>query len=196
MKPLTLSQGLRLCSLASFAVCIAAAAWCMKQGLFSSQQTMEHMLSGLGAFGPLLFILLQIVQVVVPIFPGGISCLAGVVLFGAWKGFACNYIGICIGSLAAFALSKSWGRPLLVQLFGQKLMDQYDGWTQNRDRFDRLFALAIFLPVAPDDFLCYLAGTTAMSWRKFILIIIFGKPLAIAGYSLLLHTIWCRLFWG
>lgn len=196
MKRVTLSMGLRIFSLLFFAVCVAIAFWGMKNGLFSSRQTMEQTISGLDIFGPLLFTLLQIVQVVIPIIPGGVSCLAGVVLFGAWKGFACNYIGICIGSFVAFALSKSCGRPLLLKLFGQKQLDKYDGWTKDKERFDRIFALAIFLPVAPDDFLCYLAGTTAMSWRRFVTIILLGKPLAIAAYSLLLNTIWSKLLLG
>lgn len=196
MKRMTLSVGLRFTSLACFIVCVVVAIWGVKQGLFSSQLTMEHLISGLGIFGPLLFILLQVVQVVIPIIPGGVSCLAGVVLFGAWKGFAYNYIGICIGSFVVFALSKSYGHPLLVKLFGQKMLDQYDGWTKNRERFDRVFALAIFLPVAPDDFLCYLAGTTAMTWRRFVLIILLAKPFAIAAYSLLLNTIWSTFLLG
>ena len=49
--------------------------------------------------------------------------------------------------------------------------------------FTGWFALAIFLPVAPDDFLCYLAGTTAMCWSIFALIIFACKPFAIALYS-------------
>lgn len=196
MKQVTSSMGLRIFSLFFLAVCVVTAAWGMKNGLFSSQGTMEHTISCLGIWGPVLFTLLQIVQVVIPIIPGGVSCLAGVVLFGPWKGFACNYIGICIGSFVAFALSKSCGRPLLLKLFGQKQIDKYDGWTKEKERFDRMFALAIFLPVAPDDFLCYLAGTTAMSWRRFVIIILLGKPLAIAAYSLLLNTIWSKLFGG
>lgn len=66
----------------------------------------------------------------------------------------------------------------------------------NEKRFDKLFALAIFLPIAPDDFLCYLAGTTAMTWKKFTAIIVLGKPFAILLYSLLLSTTWNQiLFW-
>ena len=38
--------------------------------------------------------------------------------------------------------------------------------------------------MAPDDFLCYLAGTTSMTWRRFTTIILLGKPLSIALYSL------------
>ena len=43
-----------------------------------------------------------------------------------------------------------------------------------------LLHLAIFFPVAPDDFLCYLAGLTRMSLKKFSAIIFLGKPASIA----------------
>ena len=75
-------------------------------------------------------------------------------------------------------------------LFSEKTIAKYSRWTEEKDRFARLFALAIFFPVAPDDFLCYLAGTTNMSWRKYTTIILLGKPFAIALYSLGLTVLW------
>jgi len=48
--------------------------------------------------------------------------------------------------------------------------------------------LAIFFPVAPDDFLCWLAGTTKMTLGRFSAIILLGKPASIALYSLGLST--------
>ena len=62
------------------------------------------------------------------------------------------------------------------------MQDKYMKWTASR-RFDTLFTIAIFAPVAPDDFLCYLAGTTKMTYLKFTIIILLGKPLAIAIYT-------------
>ena len=38
--------------------------------------------------------------------------------------------------------------------------------------------------MAPDDFLCWLAGTTDMTFRRFTAIILLGKPASIALYSL------------
>ena len=43
--------------------------------------------------------------------------------------------------------------------------------------------LAIFLPCAPDDLLCMLAGLTHMSLKKFVWIILLGKPLSLIAYS-------------
>lgn len=183
----------RLISLMALVACIGIAVWGIQCGVFTSRQSLEEIVAGYGAIGPVLFILIQIVQVVLPILPGGISCLAGVILFGAVKGFIYNYVGICIGSLLAFALAKNYGRPLLPKIFGEKMLQKYDGWTGNKKRFEKLFALAIFMPVAPDDFLCYLAGTTAMSWKTFTVIILLGKPFAILLYSLLLNTTWNQI---
>ena len=53
-----------------------------------------------------------------------------------------------------------------------------------REKFDVLFAAAIFFPFAPDDLLCYLAGLTKMTSRRFLAIILLGKPVSIALYSL------------
>ena len=45
-------------------------------------------------------------------------------------------------------------------------------------------AFAIFFPVAPDDFLCYLTGLTNMSVSKFTAIILLCKPASILAYSM------------
>ena len=114
-------------------------------------------------------------------------------LFGPVWGFVYNYVGICIGSLLAFAVARNCGKPLLSLLFSEKTIQRYSHWAEEKDRFARLFALAIFLPVAPDDFLCYLAGTTEMSWGRYTAIILLGKPFAIALYSLGLTLVWNAL---
>ena len=158
---------------------------------------MQQFVNRFGMIGALIFVLIQIVQVVFPIIPGGISCLAGVLLFGAVPGFFYNYIGICVGSCIAFGIARSLGRPVLYKMFPGKMIEKYLTWTELKGRFLKLFALAIFLPVAPDDFLCYLAGISKMTVRKFAIIILLGKPLAILLYSMgvyqLLQRAWALL---
>ena len=167
-----------------FAACIAAAVWGWQSGVLTSQQALERWVAGCCVWGPLGFTAFQAVQVVVPVLPGGLGCLAGVVLFGPWQGFLYNYVGICAGSLAAFAIARSCGRPLLYRMFPASLIEKYDRWSEEKGRFARWFALLIFLPVAPDDYLCFLAGTTGISWQKYTAIILLCKPFSIALYSL------------
>ena len=180
-------------SLLGLTLCVLLGVWGIHTGVLTSQQEMESLITKAGWLGPALFMLLQAVQVVLPIIPGGISCLAGVVLFGAVKGFIYNYVGICIGSLIAFGAARACGRPVLIRLFGQEAVSKYDSLTEKKERFDKLFALAIFLPVAPDDILCYLAGTTQMTWKRFTVIILLGKPFAIFMYSIFLSAAWTHI---
>ena len=44
------------------------------------------------------------------ILPGGLGCLAGVILFGVWKGFWYNYIGICAAPTVLAELGLLEGR--------------------------------------------------------------------------------------
>lgn len=180
-------------SVLGLAACVALGIWFWQQGLLSSQQALRSFVDGFGPAGPAVFVVFQAVQVVVPILPGGLGCLAGVVLFGPWMGFVYNYTGICIGSLMAFAIARSCGRPLLYRMFSQSLIDKYDRWTTEGGRFTRWLAFLIFIPVAPDDYLCFLAGTTTMRFRVFAAIIFLCKPAAIAAYSLGLTLVFQRV---
>ncbi|HAQ6023227.1 TPA: TVP38/TMEM64 family protein [Enterococcus faecium] len=136
--------------------------------------------------GPIIFVFIQILQVVIPIIPGGISTAAGVLIFGPYAGFIYNYIGICIGSIIIFLLGRRYGKPFILSMISDKTYNKYIGWLDNQNRFEKLFALAIFLPVAPDDALCLMAGLTNMSVKRYTLIILIAKPLSIFLYSMAL----------
>ncbi len=165
-----------------FFLCLWLGVWAWRKGLLTDLGALQSWVAGLGIWAAAAFVAFQAIQVVVPVLPGGLGCLAGVILFGPWYGFAYNYVGICAGSLAAFGVARYCGRPLLERMFPRKLLVKYDRWMGHKS-FSKWFALAIFLPVAPDDFLCYLAGTTSMRWDQFTFIILTCKPFAIAAYS-------------
>lgn len=174
------------------AICVLFVAYGFQSKIFTSQSALEAFLGRFGVFAPAIFILFQAIQVIFPILPGGIGCLAGTLIFGPVMGFIYNYIGICSGSIAAFLISKNYGTAIMKSLFCLKLQEKYSHWAKSK-KFTKMFAAAIFLPVAPDDFLCYLAGTTAMSLKTFILIIMLGKPLALAVYSFGLDVVFDQL---
>lgn len=155
-----------------------------EQGLFTSAEKLKDFLDAFGIWGPISFILLQLIQVVIPIIPGGITCVAGIIIFGPFWGFIYNYIGIILGSIINFALARYYGQTLIRTLVSDKVYTKYASWLEEGAHFDKLFALAIFFPVAPDDFLCMLAGLTRMTYKKFTTIILLGKPASLLIYSL------------
>lgn len=155
----------------------------LSQGYFTDSTKLQTLLNQTGIFAPLLFILLQIFQVIIPIIPGGASSALGIVAFGPIWGFVYNYAGLVIGSILAFLLVKKYGKTFILKVCDQKTYDKYIGWLDKGKKFDRFFAAAIFFPCAPDDILCMIAGLTSMTLKKFSMIIILGKPLALIAYS-------------
>lgn len=179
---------INIASLISVVAMIGLAVYWYHLGIFRSQTTLDQYIHQRHIIGPLVFVLIQIVQVVIPVIPGGVSTGVGVILFGPLYGFIYNYVGIVIGSFINFFLSRRYGQKFILHVVPEKTFTKY--FNQNKDRsqkrFDMLFALAIFLPVAPDDILVMIAGLTKMTWAKFSAIIILLKPFTIAAYSFVL----------
>lgn len=156
---------------------------------FDSIEDIQNYMKGFGIAAPLVLLVFQACQVVVPVLPGYLGCAAGAVAFGSMTGFWCNYIGISLGSIAAYFLARKYGSRLVQSLFPQK---QYELWNRRIEKskaYGWLLFGATLLPLFPDDLLCYFSGLMKMSSRKFIWIIILGKPWCILAYSILFGMI-------
>ncbi len=153
-------------------------------GRFDSVDSMREYIGSFGVFGPLVLTLIQALQVVLPVLPGFLGCIVGAGLFGAAGGFWCNYIGISAGSMAAFLLARRFGVSLVQKMVPMEKYKRWVDWVNGRRSYTAVLFLAILLPLAPDDFLCYFSGLTGMSARRFTWIIVLGKPWCILAYSL------------
>lgn len=157
--------------------------YAFRLGILEDKMVLVRQIRKYGIFAGVFFVLLQIGQVVLPIIPGGASCLAGVLAFGPIRGFAYNYIGLVIGSILAFVLARYYGIKVVKKLFSKDTIDKYWEYVQS-SRFSFLFFWGIFLPGFPDDLLCYIAGLSKMRFHIFLIIILLGKPITLIGYSL------------
>ncbi|EPP7187434.1 TVP38/TMEM64 family protein [Enterococcus hirae] len=173
-------------SIIGLVISIGLTIYFINLGIFKDLNSLRGLVGDSIILGPIIFILIQILQVVIPIIPGGISTAAGVLIFGPYAGFIYNYVGICIGSIIIFLLGRRYGKPFILSMVSDKTYNKYVGWLDNQNRFEKLFALAIFLPVAPDDALCLMAGLTNISVKKYTWIILLAKPLSIFLYSMAL----------
>lgn len=152
-------------------------------GSFRNMTVLRRYVAAQQLAGPIVFLLIQIVQVAIPIIPGGISLAAGVLLFGPQWGFVYNYIGIVLGSFISFFLARRYGQRFVRHVVPPKAYDHYIKRTQHQRQFNRFFAAAILLPMLPDDILVMLAGLTKMRWSRFAVIILTLKPFTILAYS-------------
>ncbi len=151
---------------------------------FDSVESFQNYMKGFGMAAPLILTVFQAVQVIVPVLPGYLGCAAGAVAFGSTTGFLCNYIGISIGSIISYFLAKRYGIDIILAMFPQK---QYNKWSRRIEKsrsYGYFLFIATLLPLFPDDFLCYFSGLMKMDSKKFIWIIILGKPWCILAYSM------------
>lgn len=168
--------------LLAVAAAFLIAAWL--GGHFQSMDSFRSYVVSFGIWGPLILTLIQLLQVVLPVLPGFMGCIVGAALFGAAGGFWINYIGISAGSITAYWLARRYGTALVRRMVPMEKYESFIQWVNSRKSYTVILFLAILLPLAPDDFLCYFSGLTDMSPKKFTWIIILAKPWCILFYSI------------
>lgn len=154
---------------------------------FAVGGTFQAYLVKLGILAPCLFILIQIVQVVYPVIPGGLTCVLGHVVFGPFLGFIYNTVGIFIGSLVSFMLARKYGAQFAKIFVSDDTYNKYIPCLDKGKYFERFLAAAFILPGFPDDFLCMVAGLGKMSLRKFTAIFLLAKPVTLYIYTVLTY---------
>lgn len=165
--------------------CLVFAAVLLKaylNGNFDSIESLQEYIKGYGFFAPIFLGFIQALQVVVPVLPSFLGYAVGTILFGCWGGFWINYIGISLGSIAAFLLARKFGVGLVQGLFPQDKYDKWSNWAAKSKSYTAILFAGMVLPLFPDDFFCYFSGLTKMSVSKFTWIVILGKPWCILAY--------------
>lgn len=124
-----------------------------------------------GAFGPLVFVALQIAQVVITPINHYVVGILGGFLFGPIVGGLYNWVGRVLGHLLAFYLARRYGRRLVERFAPEHDLEKYD-----RLVGDRPFVLFLiyFLPFFPDDELSYMVGLSRMRARAFAAAAVLG----------------------
>lgn len=163
---------------------------------FLNKNRMAHFLDSLGPWSVLVFILLQIAQVVAAPIPGEVTGVLGGYLFGKFFGVVLSTIGLTIGSYVAFILARTFGRPLIERFIPKSNMQRFDYLLRHKAAF--LVFLLFLIPGFPKDWLCYILGLGHLSTTEFLVIggtgRLFGTILLTLGGSYLRHHQYVR-FW-
>lgn len=171
-----------LCLLLAVSVFVLIKGWL--GGHYSSVDSFKSYLKSFGIWGPIVLTLIQLLQVVLPVLPGFLGCIVGAALYGPVVGFLINYIGISAGSIIAYYLARRYGVKLVNKMISLEKYEKYIERINKSKSYSVVLFLAILLPLAPDDFLCYFSGLIDMPPKKFNAIIITAKPWCILFYSI------------
>jgi len=119
------------------------------------------------------FIGIQVAQILVAPIPGEMTGFVGGYLFGGMLGFLYSTIGLTVGSAIAFMLSRLFGRPMLEKIASRKTLEKYDFLMEHRGLWISFFLFLI--PGFPKDLFCYILGTSHMSFGAFLAISTLGR---------------------
>lgn len=163
---------------------VALVIWLFKMGILNDSNAFKTWVLQYGLLAPVLFILIQIIQIVIPIIPGGVTTVAGALVFGSVWGFVYNYIGIVIGSCLLFLLVKKYGKPFILLFVKENEFRKYEKKLSSKT-YEGFFIFCMASPVSPADIVVMITGLTKMSFRRFLTIILLTKPISIVGYSVI-----------
>ena len=113
----------------------------------------------------IIFILLQILQVVVFIIPGDIINATGGFLFNIVIGSLLSFIGVVIGSIIAFYISRTLGYNFVNKFIKKEKIDKIVYFFNTNTGFVSLFIFCN-LPFVPKDILMYCAGLTPLKAKR------------------------------
>lgn len=142
--------------------------------LFRDPVRLREWVRDWGAWAPLGIIGLQMTQVLIAPIPGHVVGLASGYLFGVVWGTFYSVLGTALGSLIAFVLARTYGRPLVERLLPPETLERLDAGAQHRGLF--FFVLLFLLPFLPDDVACLVAGLTPMPIPALMLAVLAGRP--------------------
>lgn len=143
------------------------------QKLQAQKERFRDWINSFGAWGPAVFIAVQIGQVVFSPIPGELTGFLGGYVYGVGLSTLYSTIGLTAGSYLAFAIGRWLGRPFVERLMPRKVIDKFDFLVQHKGA---LFAFIFFsIPGFPKDYMCYLLGLSPIRMRTFLIVAFLGR---------------------
>ncbi|MCK9377480.1 MAG: VTT domain-containing protein [Syntrophobacterales bacterium] len=146
---------------------------CHVSGLCANKAWVKAHLKAAGPLAPLLFILIQALQVVFAPIPGEATGFIGGYLFGAPLGLLYSTLGLALGSTGAFLLARWLEKHYVARWIPAEVLKKFDFLME---RQGALISFVLFiLPGFPKDYLCFILGLSHMPLKLFLLICTVGR---------------------
>lgn len=146
-------------------------------------EVLTQIIRNTGKWGMVVYVFIQILQVVILPLPAVVCYVPGSRIWGAGIATLLASIGVLIGSVIAYCIGRFFGKKAVIWIAGKETTDKYIKYIGNKGKV--IFVLMQILPFFPDDILCMIAGLTSMSFPFFLAVMILVRPLIIAAYCYL-----------
>lgn len=146
----------------------------------TAPQELRQWVHGFGATAPLVFVAVQMLQIIIFVIPGEVPQIASGYLFGIAGGLALTVAGSALGSGIAFLASRLLGTEFLRAILRSEQLDRMQRMATS-PRATITFFLFFLIPGIPKDILCYVAGLSRMRLAVFMVISTVGRLPGIVG---------------
>lgn len=136
----------------------------------------------------LLYIGIQVAQIVISVIPGQFFQIGAGYLFGFPKTLVFSVIGAFIGTFISFYLAKILGRESIKVLFKNHKIDNYLDHLNSQKGYTIVF-LIYLIPGFPKDIVGYIGGLSNMNFKAFVLFSLLGRTPAMS-ISILVGTLY------
>ncbi len=165
--------------------------WPLLWTLAQDEAALRIYVSQLGMWGPVALVSLNAIQIVVAPLPGYVMQAAAGYLYGPFWGGVYGALGVLIGSMAAMAIARYLGRPVVERLVGVGRLDRWERLT-----FSTSTLVWFVILLAPTGDLPYfMAGLSHVSFTKIFLLTLairvpFTMLVAAAGAGVWIFSGW------
>ena len=119
--------------------------------------------------GVLMFLALQILQIVVALIPGAVVQVLGGVLFGGFWGTLLCVLGTFLGEAIVFYVVRHFGKPFVEAVIDSKNIKRLS-FLQDTKKCELAVFILFLIPVMPKDALTYIAPLTRIKPSAFFLL--------------------------
>lgn len=137
--------------------------------LTSSPAKFRNWVLSFGNLGVFVFILFQILQVVVSVIPGEAIQISGGYIYGTVMGTFYSLIGIMLGTVIVFYISRLLGYTLIKKLVPEESLNKFY-FVINSAKSEVAIFLLFLIPGLPKDILTYIVGLSPIKPLRFFII--------------------------
>ena len=127
-----------------------------------------------GIYSPLIYMLVTIIQILIPFIPGEPMEMVAGYSFSAVKGTIYCLLAESIGSFIVLFLTRKYGRKLVEVFFDEEKIESLSFLRSSKKRLI-LYSIIFIMPGTPKDLLCYFAGLTDMDLKSLMLVVSLGR---------------------
>jgi uncharacterized membrane protein YdjX (TVP38/TMEM64 family) len=149
--------------------------------VFSDRDALVALLRKSSVWGWLALIVLLVLQAFLAFIPGQGLMLASGYIYGFWLGCFLTWFGLTLGGQLSFWLARRYGRSFASRFVSQKVLTRWDEIAKRQGM--SFYIVTLFIPIFPNDAMCFVAGLGDISFRRFLVANMIGRFVATSAMT-------------